>query len=57
MLGARGAGGADQDNMAGMDHDNLDVLAAEPRRKGGLVRSDNVSVGEPGMRRGKLNMR
>lgn len=30
--------------MTGMDHDNSDVLAAEPRRKGGLVRSDNVSA-------------
>ena len=31
MHGARGAGGADQDNMTGMDHDNSDVLASEPR--------------------------
>lgn len=44
MMGARGAGGAEQDNMTGMEHDNSDVLAAEPRRKGGLVRSDNVST-------------
>lgn len=42
MLGARGAGGERQ-NVEGMDHDSSDVLAAEPRRKGGLIRSDNVS--------------
>lgn len=41
MIGAKGAGG-DKANMTGMDHDHSDVLAAEPRRKGGLVRSDNV---------------
>ena len=42
MLGARGAGG-EKENVEGMDHDRSDVLAAEPRRKGGLTRSDNVS--------------
>lgn len=42
MLGARGAGG--NERVEGMDHDRSDVLAAEPRRKGGLTRSDNVSL-------------
>jgi pre-mRNA-splicing factor ATP-dependent RNA helicase DHX38/PRP16 len=42
MIGARGAGG-EKENVEGMDHDRSDVLAAEPRRKGGLTRSDNVS--------------
>ena len=38
MMGGKGAG-ADNDTMVGMDHDTSDILAAEPRRKGGLMRS------------------
>jgi pre-mRNA-splicing factor ATP-dependent RNA helicase DHX38/PRP16 len=38
MLGGGGAGG-DKEKMEGMDHDSSDILAAEPRRKGGLMRS------------------
>lgn len=46
MLCARGPGG-DQNggDMSGMEHDTSDVLEAEPRRKGGLMRSGNVSPG------------
>jgi pre-mRNA-splicing factor ATP-dependent RNA helicase DHX38/PRP16 len=43
MLGAKGAGGAGE-HVEGMDHDRSDVLASEPRRKGGLIRSDNVCL-------------
>lgn len=43
MLGANGAGGVKEEEMEGMDHDSTDTLAAEPRRKGGLVRTSDVS--------------
>ena len=39
MLGAGGAGGNRDARMEGMDHESSDVLAAEPKRKGGLMRS------------------
>lgn len=44
MMGARGAGGEKEEVVDGMDHEYGDVLASEPRRKGGLVRSGNVGV-------------
>ena len=31
------------ENLDGMEHDSSDILAAEPRRKGGLMRSSDVS--------------
>lgn len=36
MFGASGSGG---DKVEGMDHDKSDILAAEPKRKGGLMRA------------------
>lgn len=43
MSGAR-SGVDNRDRMEGMDHDSSDTLAAEPRRKGGLMQSGNVST-------------
>lgn len=48
MLGANGAGGQ-EDRMEGMDHDSSDTLAAEPKRKGGLMRSGE-DVSGPSLR-------
>jgi len=38
MAGVNGAGGNGDSKMEGMDHDSSDTLAAEPKRKGGLMR-------------------
>lgn len=37
----------DGDRMEGMDHDSSDTLAAEPKRRGGLMQSGNVSFYRP----------
>lgn len=38
MMGAR-RGAGERDQVEGMDHEDSDILAAEPRRKGGLMRA------------------
>ena len=40
-LGSRRPSG---DEVDGMEHDSSDTLAPEPRRKGGLMQSGNVSL-------------
>lgn len=40
MMGGKGE--QQREEMEGMDHGENDVLAAEPKRKGGLMRSGNV---------------
>lgn len=39
MMGGRRLSGGENRRVDGMDHDMTDVLAAEPKRKGGLMRS------------------
>ena len=39
VLGGNGAAGNGDSRMNGMEHDDSDTLAAEPKRKGGLMRS------------------